>query len=301
MRALTIALKYHSMESVDLNIQTALEEAGRHVERAMLHEPDLICLPETFSCPETPVERWFEGRQGLEGTVFTTLSALARKNEVFLICPILLEEGGKVTNSVLLLDRKGEVAARFDKFMPTIGEMALGVSPGAGAVAVDTELGRIGFSICFDLNFDELRLEYKRLKPDLIIFCSMFHGGLMQRWWAFDCRCYFIASTPWERSGIINPLGETIAETSHYYNLACADLNLDYNVVHLDYNSEKFDEIRKKYGPRVCIRVPEQVGTALLQSCDNNLAIEDIVNEFELEPVDDYFDRARRKKAEMTG
>ena len=65
---------------------------------------------------------------------------------------------------------------------------------GKDAPVFECDFGRVAFAICFDLNFDELRLKYVKAKPDLIIFSSMYHGGLMQAYWAYSCRAYFVGA-----------------------------------------------------------------------------------------------------------
>ena len=85
-------------------------------------------------------------------------------------------------------------------------------------------------AICFDLNFDELRLVYAKAKPDLIVFSSMFHGGIMQAYWVYSCRCHFVSAVgfPAIRSEIRNPHGRVIASTTDHYDFVTATVNLYY-------------------------------------------------------------------------
>lgn len=48
------------------------------------------------------------------------------------------------------------------------------------AAIIECDFGRVKFAICFDLNFDELRLKYVEQNPDIIISTSLYHGELMQ-------------------------------------------------------------------------------------------------------------------------
>jgi len=56
-----------------------------------------------------------------------------------------------------------------------------GVLCGKEAPVFECDFGRVACAICFDLNFDELRLKIAKARPDLILFCSMYHGGLDAR------------------------------------------------------------------------------------------------------------------------
>jgi len=72
--------------------------------------------------------------------------------------------GGKLVNRAFVIDGEGAVRARYDKIhlfdvdLPT-GESwreSVAYAPGAQAVVVDTPVGRLGLSICYDLRFPDL-------------------------------------------------------------------------------------------------------------------------------------------------
>ena len=122
----------------------------------------------------------------------------------------------------------------------------------------------------------------------------MFRGGILLRCWALQNRCYLVSSTPRENSAIVDPLGRVLVESSDYQRTITRTINLDYAVLHLDSNHEKFRAIRKKYGSQVGIEVLSPEALFLLTSDHPDRSVEDIIREFELERLDDYFDRSRR-------
>src|SRR5690606_5272866 len=97
-------------------------------------------------------------------------------------------------NSLILLDRKGKLAGTYNKNFPTIYEMDAGIIPGKEVSVIQCDFGKVALAICFDLNFDELRLQYAKAKPDIVLFSSVYHGGLMQGAWAYSCRSYFVSA-----------------------------------------------------------------------------------------------------------
>jgi len=72
-----------------------------------------------------------------------------------------------------------------------------------------------------------------------------------------------------------------------------ATVNLDHVMIHLDYNREKFAEIRRRYRDEVTIDVPAHVGCAPLVSHSNKRTANDIVREYSLETLDDCMARSR--------
>jgi hypothetical protein len=146
------------------------------------------------------------------------------------------------------------------------------------------------------LNFDELRHKYQKSKPEIILFSSMYHGGLMQNYWAYSCRSHFVGSIQGLRSSIISPTGEEIAHTTNYTDYVTAIVNLDCRLFHLDYNWEKLDAVKAKYGSKIIISDPGYLGSVLVSSETEEFTIDDLIKEFSLDVLDDYIARALKHR-----
>lgn len=212
-----------------------------------------------------------------------------------------IREGDAVYNSIAFIDPAGKVLGAYHKVNLTIGEIDDGLRSGSHAVVVDTAIGRIGGAICFDLNFEGVRHEYRALKPDIITFASMYHGGLMQQMWAYECRSFFVSSLPFHGCGVLDPFGRPLKLTDCYSPVARATINLDRAMVHLDYNREKFADLEKKYLGEVVVDIPPNIGPALIYSLTDRVTAMDVVKEFGLELIDDYFARSRERNARNRG
>ena len=86
-------------------------------------------------------------------------------------------------------------------------------------------------------------------KPDLIIFSSMYHGGIVQQEWAYNCRAYFAGAICGCQSRILNPFGEECATSTNYQDYITGRINLDYALAHIDRNraSGKFRTVSRHY------------------------------------------------------
>jgi hypothetical protein len=222
----------------------------------------------------------------------------AAKARCHVAASVKLREGRNRYNSIAFLGPDGSVLGVYHKTNLTDGERDMGLSCGPGAVVVDTAIGRLGGAVCFDLNFEWLRIEYRKLKPDILCFASMYHGGLMQGIWAYECRSFFVSALPFMGCGILDPFGRPVRLTDNYTKIARARINLDRVMVHLDFNREKFPAIERKYGDEVFIDIPPQIAPALIYSMTDKRTAMDIVREFDLELMDDYMDRSIRANAE---
>jgi hypothetical protein len=191
----------------------------------------------------------------------------------------------------------------YNKNFPTIDEMEGGIRAGNETPVFQCDFGRVVCAICFDLNFDELRDRYAVLKPDIILFPSMYHGGLEQGKWAYSCRSFFVCSLGFDTapSEIRNPLGEVVASSTNYFNYAVATVNLDRKLAHLDNNWEKLVLLKKKYGKDVIITDLGKLGVVMITSEHDKITSEDMVKEFNIELVDDYLNGSRNFRLKQLG
>jgi hypothetical protein len=150
----------------------------------------------------------------------------------------------------------------------------------------------VGCAICFDLNFDPLRQQYVRARPDLILFASMYHGGLMQSYWAYSCRAHLATAICGMPSGVVSPVGEPLAMSTNYFDYVTVEVNQDCAVAHLDFNWDRFAALRAKYGPQVTVHDPGFLGSVLLASESPERRIGELVAEFGIELLSDYMARS---------
>ncbi len=262
-------------------------------------KPDIIITPECSDrYGDIPKEKRLEYYALRGEKIAESWQKLAKDNGCLVAYSAVRKTNEGFFNSTEIIGRGGETAGTYRKNYPTAPEMDGGVSPGLEAPLIDCGFGKAACAICFDLNFDELRLRYAAKKPDIVIFSSMYHGGLMQNYWAYSCRAHFIGAIGGAgcRGSVISPVGKLLAETTNYYDSAVHTVNLDCGVYHIDFNGEKFPSIKKKYGPDVKISDPGLLGSVLISCEAEGLSVKEVQDEFSLEPLDDYFERAADKR-----
>jgi len=266
--------------------QIVLQETRDRLESLRGYGLDLVVLPEGVESLGQTVETAEE--MDKPGPFLSLYAEWAAANKCFVAGSVKLRENGRPHNSIVFFDRQGKAVGRYHKCFLTRGERESGLIPGAGPVVVDTEIGRLGGAICFDLNFEPLRQGYRALKPDILCFASAYHGGLMQAMWAYDCRSFFVAALGCQDGGVLDPFGRPLAMTHCYATVARAAMNLDRIMVHLDFNRDKFPAIERKYLGKVAIDIPPSIGPALIYSLTEEFTAMDIAREFDLLLMDDY-------------
>lgn len=290
----------------EASVAKTIRYLTKGMDREIARKPDLVVLPEScdmlVGLKGADKAKWIRMR----GTkIREAMQEYAARHGCYVAYAAHRErEDDRFANSCTLIDRSGRIVAVYDKCFPMTTEMdspEFPIVPGQGAVVADTDFGRLGFAICFDLNFPELMREYAAKKPDIIVFSSAFDGGHLQQTWARECQAYVVSATVGATipGRIIDPAGGELRHESYYMPIFTEYVNTNFRVIHIDFNGEKFPAIADRYGRRVTIRNPGTVGTVTLLSNDPELPIDDVMKEFSLEPLDRYLDRARQVRREF--
>jgi predicted amidohydrolase len=150
-----------------LSPQANLDAAVRLIKDAKSAGADYVLTPEMTNILEIKRERLFATIAPEEDDpTLAALRELARKLGIFLhvgsLAIKLLPE--KAANRSFLIDRNGDIVARYDKIHMFDVELDGGESyresrsyrPGEIGVAADLPWGRLGLTICYDLRFPAL-------------------------------------------------------------------------------------------------------------------------------------------------
>ena len=191
-----------------------------------------------------------------------------------MVVPLIERQGGRVFNSVPIVDRQGKLVLTYRKNYPTIGELELGITPGREVPVAVCDGVRVGAAVCFDANFDAIAGELQRQKAQLVFWPSMYWGGQLLQHWALRYG-FAIAVAYGAESAVIDMNGRYLAKIGnnsfkvregYLPPWAIGEINVNRELFHLDDNQKQFPAIREKYGPDVEIDLWEPKGYFLLAS-----------------------------------
>jgi len=285
---------FGGLTSVEERRTRALDEVCARIDEAAMDRPDLIVLPETFTALGLGGKEWVEMAEPIPGPSTDALGRKAREHRTHIVCPVIEARDGLRYNAAALIDREGHVGGVYHKMHPTISECVDGITPGTEAPVWQTDIGRVGCAICFDLNFRDVADSLAANGAQVVCFASMYRGGLSTRMWAFDYGVWFISATPAENSVILDPLGRLLVQSFAYSYTISAQVNLDAVVCHIDYNHPLLPELKKKYGPLADVHTVAPEGVFLLSSFHPDVSVTEMMAEFKLEPRSVYWRRANR-------
>ncbi len=270
-----------------------------YLETAFLSSPpDIVCLPEIFPYPLfQDFKKCVREAKEIPNFITDYLSEKAKENHCYIISPLLEKtKEGKIYNSAVLLDRKGEIAGVYRKNYPTIEELEAGISPGKKPVIIETDFGKVGVIICFDLNFRGIFEEIKKEGAKLVFFPTRFPGGKIARFRCLEFSIFMVSAFSGEGSMIIDPLGDVLEVSTLHEPVIEKEINLDFEVFHLDYNKEKIPTIKEKYGDKVQIKIASSEGIFLLSSWLKKISVSDLIKEFGLRRLEVYFAQSLQKR-----
>ncbi|MBC7287795.1 MAG: carbon-nitrogen hydrolase family protein [Armatimonadetes bacterium] len=271
-------------------------------------KPDLVVFPEFCNVLGMPgLERQIEAAEPVPGPTVERLAEVARRHAMYIVVALPERAGDKLYNSAVFIGRDGDVVGIYHKYQPTIYEMEAGIIPGEDVPAFELDFGKVGAAICFDMKFVEVGQTMARNGARMCVFCSMFAAGQRLWHWARDFGMYVVSSCP-HTSWIVDMgggrdlafTGSSIDEVAagHVPPIATALINMDRCQFHLDYNNTKLADIFAKYGQRVEIQIYRPEAHFTLASLMDDVTVDDIVEEFQLEPWNKYLDRARGVREE---
>ncbi|XP_073289830.1 omega-amidase, chloroplastic-like isoform X2 [Primulina huaijiensis] len=162
--------------------------------------------------------------------------------------------GDRLYNACCVFGTDGKLKAKhrkihlFDIDIP--GQMTFKESKtltaGETPTIVDTDVGRIGIGICYDIRFQELAAIYAARGAHLLCYPGAFnmttgplHWELLQRARAADCQLYVATCSPardtgstyvaWGHSTLVGPFGEVLATTEHDEAIVISEI--DYSII----------------------------------------------------------------------
>ena len=189
------------------------------------------------------------------GKIQAFLSEQAARSNVWIVggtVPISCEDKNKIRAACIVYDNKGSRVARYDKihlFDVTISETESyresdTTDAGCELIVVDTPVGKLGLSVCYDIRFPALFTHLLNQGAEIIAIPSAFtvktgdaHWKLLARSRAVENFCYIVGacqggihSNGRETYGhtlIVEPWGTVVEEITEPGNaIVYADINL---------------------------------------------------------------------------
>ncbi|KAM3577190.1 hypothetical protein VYU27_000873 [Nannochloropsis oceanica] len=257
-----------STEDRDQNIRRCRDLAVRAKKAGAA----LLCLPECFSLVGSSWRETVAAGQPIEGPMVSEMRTLAKEQGLWLSLGGFPEkmpspqnskiedsgdENERVYNTHIVLDDKGDIKALYRKIHlfdvnfpngPVLQESKY-TAPGAEVVVIDSPIGRLGLSTCYDLRFPELYQALVKRGAEVLLVPSAFtvltgqaHWEILLRARAIETQCYVLASAQagqhnekrasYGHSLIVDPWGKVMEDAGGDASPALVMAEIDLKRLH---------------------------------------------------------------------
>src|SRR5690606_17153769 len=202
---------------------------GKYIEEAGRAGADILCLPEGMTLVGTG-KTYLEVAEPVPGPTTRFLGNLARKHQMYLIAGIIEKVGDTAYNTAVLIGKDGELVGKYRKVSLPREEIEGGITPGSEFPVFDTEFGRIGILICWDIQFPEgaRRLAEKGVEIILLPIWGGTEPLYPAR--AIENQIFLVSSSYDSTTAIWNQRGEVLAKADQEGSLAITVVDLNEKI-----------------------------------------------------------------------
>lgn len=251
MRVTVAAIQLTSTDQWEDNLQ----KSEAWISEAAVAGAHIVALPENFAYLRSEGEE-IPCAQTLDGEFISRMKKLAMSHRIHILCgsiPERIPGSDKIYNTSVFLNSEGEIIAvyrkihLFDVHMEGRADFRESkfVQAGEEVVSVDTEFGKVGLTVCYDLRFPELYRRLTRNGSRIIFVPSAFteytgkdHWSVLLRARAIENQVFVVAPAQfgqhnrkrrsYGKSMIVDPWGTMLATASDQEGMITAVLDLDF-------------------------------------------------------------------------
>ena len=143
---------------------------------------DLYLLPELWNVGFFAFDNYADASETLAGETISLLSDIAHEQSAYIFTGSIAEKrNDNLYNTSVLLDRNGKIVGKYSKTHLFGGEKDY-MTPGNEYTVCDTEFGKVGFSICYDLRFPEQYRAMVDMDAEIFLNCSAWPKSRAEHW-----------------------------------------------------------------------------------------------------------------------
>ncbi|CAB3403560.1 unnamed protein product [Caenorhabditis bovis] len=242
----------------DNDLEQNFEAARSMIERAGEKKCEMVFLPECFDFIGRNKNEQVDLAMSVDGDYMRRYRELAKKHNLWLSLGGLHHKDdadpAHPWNSHVVIDSQGNTRAIYDKLhlfdLEIPGKVRLMESEFSKAGAemvepIETPIGKMGLSICYDVRFAELSIWNRKKGAQILTFPAAFtlttglaHWETLLRARAIENQCYVIAAAQtgkhnekrlsYGHAMVVDPWGAVVAQCSERVDMCFAEIDLSY-------------------------------------------------------------------------
>lgn len=221
IRVSTINLRPQGLPSREANVEAFAQAADRNSPGAI----DLFLFPEGMTVVGTG-KTYVEVGESVPGPTTKRLAQLAVKRNAYVAAGLYESEGEAVYNTAVLIDRKGNLVGKYRKVYLPREEFERGLTPGNTFPVFDTDFGRLGMMICYDVFFSDPARALAAQGAEVILLPIWGGDETLAKARAIENRIFLVTSGYDHPTYIMDPNGERLSVAQQDGTVAIATLEL---------------------------------------------------------------------------
>lgn len=221
VRIASINLRPRDVSSPAEGVRQFIDTAERRIQGKV----DLILFPEGITVVGS-TKRHAEVAESVPGPTTESLAALARKHSAWVAAGIYERDGAAIYNTSVLLDREGRLAGKYRKVYLPREEIESGLTPGSGYPVFQTDFGRVGMMICYDVFFPDPARALAAQGADIILMPIWGGDETLASARAIENGVFLVASGYDHPTYVMDPNGKRVAQAPQRGEAAIAEIDL---------------------------------------------------------------------------
>jgi len=190
-----------------------LVQFSKLIAKAAEQKADIVCLPEGITLVGT-TDNYISASEPVPGPTTEFLGDVARKHHLYIVAGLLEKKDDIVYNTAVLIDRNGNLAGKYRKVSLPQEEIDGGITPGNSFPVFETDFGKIGLMICWDVTFPEPARMLAE-KGAEIIFLPIWGGDVtLTKARAIENQVYVVSSTYDMITAVFDQEGKVMKEAT---------------------------------------------------------------------------------------
>ena len=200
------------------------------VAQAAEQRADLVVLGECITSVGNGLS-YIEAAEPVPGPSTCYLANLAGEYKLYIVTSLHERVGHLIYNTAVLLGPDGTLVGKYRKVCLARDEYRKGVAPGRQFPVFDTDIGKVGMMICFDVHMPEVARGLAANGAEIIAMPIMGGHPALGRARAIENQVYLVTSTysvndDWMQSGVWGLSGDLLVRATEKDCVVVAEVDL---------------------------------------------------------------------------
>ncbi len=202
-----------------------LNAFSQALDQVALDKPDIVCLGEGITMVGTR-ENYASLAEPVPGPTTDKLGQKARQHKMYIVAGIFEREGNAIYNTAVLIDRQGKVAGKYRKVYLPREEIEGGLTPGVAYPVFETDFGKIGMMICWDVQYVDPARALAAQGAEIILLPIWGGNFTLMKARAIENHIFLVSAGYDVETAVINPAGEVLHATKESGVIKTVPVNL---------------------------------------------------------------------------